>query len=82
MREVTCLYFGFNLLQIFSLDFQILLTAIHWENVSDHAESINEIADLFKNRELYSTALKYYHMLEVNAGVHNVRRTAKKFSCS
>lgn len=50
---------------------EILLTAIHWENVSDHAESINEIADLFKNRELYSTALKYYHMLEVNAGVHN-----------
>ncbi|KAH9713314.1 tetratricopeptide repeat (TPR)-containing protein [Citrus sinensis] len=50
---------------------EILLTAIHWENVSDHAESINEIADLFKNRELYSTALKYYHMLEANAGVHN-----------
>ncbi|TXG68626.1 hypothetical protein EZV62_003561 [Acer yangbiense] len=55
---------------------EILLTVIQRESVSAHAELITEVADMFKSLEHFNAALKYYHLLEANDGVHNVANSA------
>ncbi|GAV70840.1 TPR_1 domain-containing protein/TPR_9 domain-containing protein [Cephalotus follicularis] len=48
-----------------------LLSALQQESVSDHAKLITELADSYMMFEHFDSALKYYHMLEENAGVDN-----------
>lgn len=53
---------------------QILFRVLQSEIVNDHADLVTEAADSLMNLEHYSSALKYYLMLEESAKDDNVRK--------
>lgn len=52
-----------------------MFSDIETESDSSHAGLIMDVADAFMSLGHFESALKYYHMLESNAGIENVRKT-------
>ncbi|KAI9383781.1 hypothetical protein POPTR_013G128900v4 [Populus trichocarpa] len=50
---------------------EIHFSALQQENFSIHPEFITKVADAFMSTECFHSALKYYHMLELNVGADN-----------
>ncbi|KAJ6360843.1 hypothetical protein OIU77_004794 [Salix suchowensis] len=56
---------------------EIHFSALQQEDLSIHPKFITKVADAYMSTECFHSALKYYHMLELNVGADNVRGTSK-----
>lgn len=59
---------------MFHCDLQVLFSALQPDSAHDHVDLITEVADSFMSLEHFNHALKYYQMLETNAGDIDVRK--------